>query len=129
MPRTFTNSIRICFRKYAVFNGRAPRSELWYFFLFGSLILTAVLIIGAILDAGSGSGLKVGGPASALTWIVLFLPSLSVQVRRLHDLDRTGWWYVIGFVRLAGGLLILNWNCLRGTPGPNRFGPPVGCGA
>lgn len=53
----------------------------------------------------------------------LFLPALSVAVRRLHDLDRTGWWYLIILVPLIGLIVLLVFFVTRGTSGPNRFGP------
>ncbi|MGI8526014.1 MAG: DUF805 domain-containing protein [Pseudolabrys sp.] len=54
--------------------------------------------------------------------LAVFLPSLAVGIRRLHDLDRTGWWTLLVFTGI-GVILLLIWDCLRGTPGPNRFGP------
>jgi uncharacterized membrane protein YhaH (DUF805 family) len=57
-----------------------------------------------------------------IIYIGLFLTSLSLMVRRLHDTDRSGWWYLIAFVPFVGGIVLLVFTLLKGTPGPNRFG-------
>jgi uncharacterized membrane protein YhaH (DUF805 family) len=61
-------------------------------------------------------------PVHSLASLALFLPGLAVSVRRLHDLDRTGWWLLIILTGI-GLILLLIWFCLRGTTGPNRYGP------
>ena len=64
------------------------------------------------------------GPFSYVTMAVglaLILPSLAVSVRRLHDIDRTGWWVLIGLT-VIGTIVLIYWACLPGTPGSNRFG-------
>ena len=55
--------------------------------------------------------------------LVVLLPGIAVGVRRLHDLDRIGWWLLLAFVPLVGTIILIVWFCTRGTPGPNRFGP------
>ena len=66
------------------------------------------------------------GPIGTIVSLALFLPGLSVSVRRLHDIDRTGWWVLLSFT-IIGIILLIVWDCMRGTPGPNRFGPdPLG---
>ena len=52
----------------------------------------------------------------------MLIPNISVAVRRLHDIDRTGWWFLIAFT-IIGALVLFIWACMRGTPGPNRYGP------
>jgi uncharacterized membrane protein YhaH (DUF805 family) len=54
--------------------------------------------------------------------LILLLPSFAVTVRRLHDIDMSGWWILISFIPLIGGILLLVWTCQRGTQGANRFG-------
>jgi uncharacterized membrane protein YhaH (DUF805 family) len=61
-------------------------------------------------------------PVHTLTGLALMLPGIAVSIRRLHDLDRTGWWLLILFT-IIGAILLLVWFCMRGTVGPNRFGP------
>lgn len=106
---TFGESIKTCFRKYAVFKGRACRSEYWWFVLFMVLIEIGIYFIAGLLmipllikgqfNAASINSVQL--PLAIVTLVVelaLFLPSLSVQVRRFHDVNRTGWWILILFV-------------------------------
>lgn len=120
IPRTFGNAVSICFSKYATFRGRAPRAEYWWFSLFNLLIVIGLRVIAAGLDLPA---FKI---AIGLAYLVFFLPGISVTVRRLHDVDRSGWWFWITLVPLIGSILLLVWFCTRGTIGPNRFGPENG---
>jgi uncharacterized membrane protein YhaH (DUF805 family) len=113
----FTDAISSGFSKYVQFQGRASRSEYWYWTLFGFLVSVAANII----DSMSGMGF-----VSAIAGLVLLLPGLAVCSRRLHDIDRTFWWVLLGFT-IIGALVLLYWACERGTFGANRFGPdPLG---
>ncbi len=60
---------------------------------------------------------------SPLFGLATFLPSIAIGVRRLHDLDRSGWWLLLVFIPLIGAIVLLIWYCAKGTAGPNRFGP------
>ena len=113
----FQDAIRSGFRNYVTFSGRASRSEYWYWVLFGFL----VAIVSSILDHAIFP-LSGTGPVEAITSLVLLLPGIAVSVRRLHDIDRTGWWVLITFT-VIGVIVLLIWACLRGTAGANRFGP------
>ena len=118
----FLESITSGFRNYVSFSGRAVRSEYWYWALF-IFILT---IVSGILDGAMFPDSESGqGPITVVASIVTLLPSLAVGVRRLHDIDRTGWWYLIVFT-FIGIFVLIYWACQPGTPGPNRFGPPTG---
>jgi len=110
----FSDAIRACWAKYATFTGRSPRSEYWYFVLFQVI---ANLVAGLI---GAEIGLKLIG---TFVEVLLFLPGLAVGVRRLHDIDKSGWWLLLGLVPLIGWVFIIIWACTKGTLGPNRFGP------
>lgn len=114
---TFGEAIRSGFNNYVGFSGRAPRSEYWYWTLF--VILVA--IVAAILDAAIFPYQQLS-PFNAITSIILMLPGIAVSVRRLHDMDHTGWWLLILLTGI-GGLVLLIWFCFKGTEGPNRFGP------
>ena len=109
----FTQSIVSGFQNYVNGGGRACRSEYWYWTLFSIL----ASIVANILDGILGMGL-----ISGLVGLALLLPGLAVSSRRLHDIDRTFWWALIAFT-IIGALVLIYWACLRGTPGPNRFGP------
>ena len=108
-------------RKYAVFRGRARRKEYWFFFLFYlifSIGVTLVDLLAGTLTAAADMGLL-----STIYALVLFVPSMAVGVRRLHDTDRSGWWLLILLVPLIGILVLIIFFCLDGTRGSNRFGP------
>lgn len=100
-------------KKYAVFAGRARRMEFWMFLLINfivSIILTCIDIF---------VGTAVLGMIYSLA---VLIPSLAVTVRRLHDIDRTGWWVLIALVPVIGAIVLLVFAVLDGTPGSNRFG-------
>lgn len=121
----FATAVVTCFRNYATFGGRARRSEFWWFALFNFGVL---LILGAI-DTGFGDPHRMLAPGEGVSpvgmiyWLAVFLPSLAVTVRRLHDTDRTGWWVLLQFVPVIGPLILIWFLASRGTAGPNRFGP------
>jgi uncharacterized membrane protein YhaH (DUF805 family) len=89
--RGFGEAISTCFSKYVTFSGRASRSEYWFFVLFLVLGGIAATIIDAIIFPGSLTS-ESGGPFNAIFSLATLLPSLAVSWRRLHDLDRSGWW-------------------------------------
>lgn len=109
----FMTAVKTCFSKYVTFEGRASRSEYWWFILF--------ILIGQVVL------LFVFEPLSLIFLLAVLLPNLAVVVRRLHDVDKSGWWYLIFLVPLIGGLLLLYWFVTEGTRGPNQYGPdPLG---
>ncbi len=108
-------------KKYAVFQGRAQRSEYWFFVLFYTLIAIALAIVDGVTGTFSRSaGVGLLGGIFALAMI---MPSLAVGVRRLHDTDRSGWWLLIGLVPLIGVIVLIIFFVLDSQPGANRFGP------
>lgn len=152
-------------RRYAQFSGRARRKEFWMWVLFLFLASIVLSVVDQLLGLGGSTGTtgttapgqfawgarSRGGVLTSLFSLATFLPNLAVQVRRLHDVDRSGWWIllpfaplVLGFVMflagalgqpgllvaggvllLVGGLcaiLLLAWLCMDGTRGANRFG-------
>lgn len=120
---TFQDAIRTCLGKYADFQGRARRAEYWWWVLFVILASIAAGIVDSLIGAaltGGGGGLPVFGAAVSLA---AFLPSLAVAVRRLHDTDRSGWWYLLVLLPVIGFIVLIIFFVQRGTAGPNRFGP------
>jgi uncharacterized membrane protein YhaH (DUF805 family) len=113
----FTQAIASGFQNYVNFSGRAARSEFWFWTLFTVLASIAT----ALVDLAVFSGLGMS-PLNTLFSLGTFLPSLAVSVRRLHDLDRTGWWLLL-LLTLIGIILLIVWDCTKGTTGANRFGP------
>lgn len=88
----FGAAIASCFNKYATFSGRAPRSEYWWWVLFGVLVNFGIGIVAGITDVAMGS--KVAGQiVQGVVTLAFLLPNLAVVFRRLHDLNRSGWWY------------------------------------
>lgn len=118
----FVQAIKSCFANYATFSGRAPRSEFWFFQLF----CTIVGIISAILDKTVLQDYSLGqthqGVLGLIQNIVLFIPSLAVAIRRLHDVNRSGWWLWISITIIGLLFPLFYWNCCKGTDGSNRFG-------
>jgi uncharacterized membrane protein YhaH (DUF805 family) len=114
----FGQAISSGFSNYVNFSSRACRSEYWFWILF--IILAE--IVTSIIDYAIGVQVVTG-----LFGLATFLPSLAIAIRRLHDLDRTGWWVLLWFIPLIGWIILIIWFCTRGTAGPNRFGPdPLG---
>ena len=131
----FSDAIKtVLTKKYATFSGRASRSEYWWFTLFVFLAIF-VLAVPAVMTmdfaTGTPSGLSMllfG--VFGIFYLAMFLPMLAVGVRRLHDRNMSGWWYlgfialsfvpVVGFLASIAMLVIF---CLKGTEGDNRFGP------
>lgn len=117
---TFSEAVKSGFDNYVTFNGRASRAAYWWWFLFYILAVVAASIIGSALDTGVIYILAVLG---------LFLPSLAVAIRRLHDTGRTGWWVLIGIIPLIGFIVLLIFYLEQGDPGENEYGPPPAAAA
>lgn len=120
----FSAAIESAFRRYVDFNGRSSRSEYWYFFLF-CFLFCLVLAIAQVIAVDVGGG--PNSTASAFTVIIdlvelaFFLPLLAVFVRRMHDTNRSGWWYFLGFT-IIGVIPLVIWLATPGIVGDNRFG-------
>ncbi|MDD4871384.1 MAG: DUF805 domain-containing protein [Kiritimatiellae bacterium] len=102
-------------KKYAVFGGRARRTEYWMFVLFN-------MIIGFVLGFVEG---LIGGPGviGMIYCLAVLIPGIAVSVRRLHDTNRSGWWLLIALVPLVGVIVLLVFMATDSTPGDNQFGP------
>jgi uncharacterized membrane protein YhaH (DUF805 family) len=116
----FTDAIKTGFQKYIGFSGRAARSEYWYWVLFVILVQIVAWLIDMTLFGFNTTGVN---PIGALASLALFLPGLAVSIRRLHDIDRVGWWVLLALIPIVGAIVLIYWACLRGTVGANRFGP------
>lgn len=114
---TLSEAVKTCLvDKYATFSGRATRSEYWYFILFYYLVAFCLgLIIGM---TGSDFSMAI----TLFICIPLFIPSIAVAVRRLHDTGRSGWWYFICFVPYIGGIVLFIFFCLK-SDDDNKYGP------
>jgi uncharacterized membrane protein YhaH (DUF805 family) len=106
-------------KKYAVFDGRAHRTEFWMFVLV-SVIISIIL---AVLDAVLGTETAGSGLLQGLYGLAVLLPSLAVGARRLHDIDRSGWWQLLVLIPLIGAIVLIVWFAKQGDPSPNQHGP------
>lgn len=136
----FVESVKYNFTHYADFKGRAPRSQFWWWQLF---VWLSYMILNTI-DGALGwnmvslpdtSGQMVptavyGGGVLATIWgLALLIPNIAVAVRRLHDTDKSGWWFLLNFLCCIGTIILIIWYLLPGTKGDNRHGPdPLAAG-
>ena len=109
---TFSESVSTCLKKYFVFQGRASRSEYWWF----QLIVSPSYFISTIIEN------EIGYFFLGITLFTL-IPAISVGVRRLHDTNRSGFFLLISFIPFIGGVVLLFFLIPEGTKGKNRFGP------
>jgi uncharacterized membrane protein YhaH (DUF805 family) len=106
-------------RRFFSFNGRAARSEWWGV---NAVILLPAYVLGRILLADPNRGTLMS-TTLLLASIPLIWTSIAVSVRRLHDLNKEGIWYLISLVPVIGpGWLLIYCGFLQGTAGPNRYG-------
>jgi uncharacterized membrane protein YhaH (DUF805 family) len=108
-------------KKYAVFHGRSRRAEYWYFVLFNLIVAIVLAAIDSLL--GTFSSAQNIGLLSGIYSLAVLIPTLAVTFRRLHDIDRSGWWILINLVPLIGTIVLLVFALMDGTPGDNRYGP------
>lgn len=136
---SFTDAVKSCFQKFFTFSGRAPRAEFWYFSLFTWLLSLATSGLDALFF---GADFSEGGLLNGVTSVAVLVPGVAVQWRRLHDIGKPGWYFLIwvlaiiaafaltvvsaavGIILLlvAGGVL-LYWNVKPSDPGMNAYGP------
>lgn len=133
---SFSEAVKMFFTRAFDFEGRSTRAEYWWFFLFYLLVIIVAVILVVVL-AGVSGGFEedAGGPGIFATLVIILvglfvlvciIPSISLAVRRFHDLNQTGWlvlvFYVLGLIIPFAGLIQLIWFCFPGTVGPNKFG-------
>ena len=121
------------FRRYAEFSGRSRRKEFWFFVLFQYVVAFAwaaalglVMLLLYLADASEDTMMTI-------CWILVvpyalyslwaMIPGLAVTIRRLHDLDKSGWHILVGLIPVVGGIILIIWYATEGTRGPNRYGP------
>jgi len=146
----FVEAVKTCFRKYFTFSGRAARSEFWFWWLFTTAVSIVFKVLEKLIEPIDSSGVSLGlvilavGILMIVVNVALFVPTLTVTARRLHDVGRSGWWQLLGFgsavlgglafcwglslglsvvVMLLGGIVLFVWSVRHGTVGENRFGP------
>ncbi|ROP58112.1 uncharacterized membrane protein YhaH (DUF805 family) [Enterobacter sp. BIGb0383] len=107
-------------RNYIGFTGRARRKEFWMFILVSAILAAVLSIVDKILGWQLGDG---QGILATIYSLLVFVPSLAVHFRRLHDTDRSAWWLLLMLIPIVGWIALIVFNCQSGTPGDNRFGP------
>ncbi|SRR5690554_6324596 len=112
----FKVAVVTCLRKYAHFQGRASRSEFWWFYLFTVIVMSVASLLSRLI--GDPNDL-LGG----VTTFALLLPSLAAGCRRLHDIGRSGWWQLLTLT-VVGILLLIYWLAQPTQPAPNKYGTP-----
>jgi len=118
----FTTSIKTCFEKYTDFSGRATRSEFWSFSLFILLVAECLKVVDATIAGESYWSYDViFGPAATIFTLLVLIPSFSVSVRRLHDINKSGWWVLINFT-VIGIIVLIYWGCQTSEEGSNSYG-------
>lgn len=110
------NSYLAVWKKYVDFKGRAGRSEFWIFTLVNVVIM---ILLTAVNNRPEEPNLIMG-----LFALAIILPSFAVTARRMHDIDRSGWWQLVSLIPMVGGIALLVMCALKGVPGANRFGEP-----
>lgn len=109
-------------KNYAQFDGRARRKEYWMFALVYMLLYMALAVLTSIFATISETLALLGGGLTFIFALGLFIPSLAVAVRRLHDTGRSGWWILISMIPIIGAILLLVWLCTDGQSGDNAYG-------
>jgi uncharacterized membrane protein YhaH (DUF805 family) len=99
-----------CLTKYVEFEGRASRSEFWWFVLFQIIVVFILSFIFPLLGT--------------IVSLALLLPAIAATVRRLHDIGRSGWWIFIGLIPVIGLLIAIYWAIKAGQPETNNWGAP-----
>ena len=114
-------SIKTCLKKFATFDGRASRSEYWWFQFFYFLVVFVAVILDAVLVGGN---LEAAGALEIVSQLILLLPALAVTARRLHDVGRSGWWMLVG-ITIVGLIPLFIWWLAPGTNKKNKYGNPI----
>lgn len=116
---SFTEAIKMALQQnYCNFSGRSSRSEYWWFTLFYFIVSFIVSFI------GNATGSQVFNYwLSFFVGLALFLPSLGLCVRRLHDINKSGWWVLLNLIPVVGWIILLIWVCKDSDPTDNQYGP------
>ena len=128
----FREAIKQALRNGFVYRGRASRPAYWWFILFQGIYLLATQVLLLLIPDTSDGNKHPSGVVALLNFLLIFsllffvylaLVSLALLVRRLHDIDKSAWWILVGLVPLAGPVILLILTLLEGTAGLNRYQP------
>jgi len=110
---SFPDAVKACLNQYAGFSGRARRSEFWFFYLAYLLAVIVASIVGAVIKFPY---------LGILVVLALIVPMLAVEIRRLHDTGRSGWFILISLIPLIGPIVLLVFLVQDSQPQPNQYG-------
>ncbi len=114
----FVEAVKICLtEKFCNFEGRARRSEYWWFALANGALGYIAQLIGNLFSSTTGIVLF------CIVGLALLLPGLGVFVRRMHDIGKSGWVFLLGLIPLVGAIILIVWAAKDGDPQPNQYGP------
>ncbi|MCM1504951.1 MAG: DUF805 domain-containing protein [Muribaculum sp.] len=115
---SFGDAIHRAFNKYCCFTGRASHSEFWWWILFTLLVSWVVNIIVSLVARP-----ETVVTVSSIIGLIFLLPSLGLWFRRLHDIGKSGWWWLLSFIPLIGIIILIVWWCQDSQPSENQYGP------
>ena len=115
--------IKAITQNYANFSGRARRAEYWWFAIFMTIAICGLAFAGALTSDSTGTPSPVFSIILVIIALGLILPGLGVQVRRLHDIGKSGWFWFVTVIPVVGFLILLIWACEDSQPGDNQYGP------
>ena len=118
----FGTAVKLGFQRYVDFSGRSTRAEYWWWGLF-TVVASFALFIADTLTGNSSTLSGLGGLLDMLFTLATIIPSLALGARRLHDINRTGWWLLLLFVPVIGWIVLIVWAIERGDKGTNKYGP------
>ena len=118
---SFGQAVSSGFSNYATFSGRSRRRAYWWWALFTFLMYVAAAIIDNV--AGLNIGDQGVGWVSLVVYLGLFIPTLAVLFRRLHDTGRSGWWWLLSLLCGIGAIILFIFCLMDSTPGDNQYGP------
>ena len=113
---------KIVLKNYANFEGRARRSEYWYYTLMNIIIVVALEILAGVCGMASSVLTIIVGLLLVVYALGTLVPSIAVMVRRLHDVGKSGWWYFIALIPIVGAIWLLVLLCTDSQPGSNEYG-------
>ena len=110
-----------CWQQYADFSGRARRKEYWMFTLFNALIAFVLGLVLGVFEVITDTQF-ISTAISSIYSLFIFIPSLAVCIRRLHDVGKSGWFYLIGLIPIIGWIWLIVLFCTDSQPGANNWG-------
>lgn len=116
---SFSQAVRMAFDSYCRFQGRSSRSEYWWWVLFTFILGSALSLLELLLGFSSTAAQATNGLLS----LALLLPGLGLSVRRLHDINKSGWWILLGLIPVVGAIVLIIWFAQNSQMQDNQYGP------